>query len=118
MHRLPGFDFPTRKAELIAFSSLGAVALSLIGFAVNDAVRFAQARDCIASNLAPDLFQLNAADLLARSQSNHLFINSTRGTVADDPPSPGTQARPNRRAKSVFPGDFSIARQPHRSEVE
>jgi hypothetical protein len=47
MNRLPGYDRYTRSAELALFSSLGLVALVLIGFAVTDATNFAVNRDAI-----------------------------------------------------------------------
>jgi hypothetical protein len=47
MNRLPGYDARTRSAELAVFSSLGLVALALIGFAVLDAMKFVVNRDAI-----------------------------------------------------------------------
>ena len=50
--RLPAYDQHTRGAEVAAFSSLGLVAIALIGFAVSEAGRFAVERDCVIATLS------------------------------------------------------------------
>jgi hypothetical protein len=89
MNRLPGFDQPTRRAELAAFLSLAAVAVGLIGHAIHEATRFAQSRDAIvaafrAPVLAPDPLVTNHAGLLAREPHRPALTNFASG--AGGPP--------------------------------
>ena len=52
MKRLPGYDSRASRAELAAFSSLGLVGAALITAAVSNALKFAEARDQIVSELS------------------------------------------------------------------
>jgi hypothetical protein len=75
MNRLPGYDHPTGRSELVMFSSLGSAAVALIGFAVFDATRFASERDCIVARLSGEPMELIQAATPANT--NHAFTNFT-----------------------------------------
>lgn len=74
-NRLPGLDLPTRRSELVMFLSLGAVAASLIGFAVKDGANFAAGREEVIT--AWESQTATPGLLLTGTPTNHAFTNLT-----------------------------------------
>src|SRR3989442_13443096 len=82
MKRLPGYDSRTSRAELAAFSGLGLVGAALITAAVSNAIKFAEARDCIIAELsAPG----STGGAVASASAKNTFTNLLRVHNAEPP---------------------------------
>ncbi len=76
-YRLPGYDHRTRGSELVAFSSLGLVAVALIGCAIAESARFATERDCIVATLSGG--SCEGVPAVTWAHTNHAATNLAGG---------------------------------------
>ncbi len=79
LNRLPEYDRPTSRSELVVFLTLGAVAVGLIGFTLRDAAAFAGARDSIVS--AWDSKSSRPVVFVGPPTTNQTFTNLTLSPV-------------------------------------